>query len=206
MSTFSLVTSEVLKFVEIYFKLGRFKAMHVTTSLPFSVFQHAFLGTIRIYTLECTLPTVPWNLNIRKRTFSWMSSSSDFPWEKSTNAVYFLHYSLTELSCEEGPPSQTSLVAQWSRICLPTQDTRVRSLIQRIPCAAELSPRATTRAHALQRTGSYSRGYEPQKGFRWASGGPELSSLNSIKCIYLHSWMHPSVESEDIPKGICNPK
>ena len=40
---------------------------------------------------------------------------------------------------------RTSLVAQWLRICLPTQGTWVGSLVQEIPHASgELSPCATT--------------------------------------------------------------
>ena len=39
----------------------------------------------------------------------------------------------------------TPLVAQWLRIHLPMQGTRVRALVQEDPtCAEQLSPRATT--------------------------------------------------------------
>ena len=51
--------------------------------------------------------------------------------------------------------SRASLVAQWQRICLPMQETRVQSLIRGDPTAAEqLSLRATTIEPVLWRLGT----------------------------------------------------
>ena len=53
--------------------------------------------------------------------------------------------SMTQTSTFKKQGGGASLVAQWLRIHLSMQGTRVQALVRKIPCAAEqLSPRATT--------------------------------------------------------------
>ena len=81
----------------------------------------------------------------------WWLSINEYPWLLAHRTVWHafgLSYSKgcgEELQKNRKPLSRTSLVAQWLRICLPMQETWVRSLVREdYTCSGQLSPCATT--------------------------------------------------------------
>ena len=67
--------------------------------------------------------------------FGEIQASSDYTWGSPRGDSHINHIKNTFLGA--------SLVAQWLRICLPMQGTRVQALVQEHP-TEQLSPCATT--------------------------------------------------------------